>query len=105
MTETTQRPRLLLLLSVAALALFAAACGLSVTTPDYRTSGTVVFVDVEGGCWGIETEDERLEPINLPEAFQRDSLDVRFDASRVEEAASICQIGPLVQIHSIDSIG
>ncbi len=81
-----------------------AGCGLSVTTPDFETTGTVAFVEVEGGCWVIDTSEGRLEPINLPERFKVDGLDVAIIASETSEAASICQVGTLVQIASIERV-
>ncbi|MDX1495196.1 MAG: hypothetical protein R3253_14100, partial [Longimicrobiales bacterium] len=94
MTNVTQSLPRGLFCIVVAISLFSSACGLSVTTPDFNgTLGTVVFLDVEGGCWGIETDEELVEPINLPEEFRTHGLAVRFSASEARDAASICQIG------------
>lgn len=41
--------------------------------------GRIVYVDLEGGFYGIEAEDgTKYNPLNLEEAFQEDGLRVRF---------------------------
>ena len=41
--------------------------------------GHIVYVDLEGGFYGIEAEDgTKYNPLNLEEAFQEDGLRVRF---------------------------
>lgn len=84
-------------------ALLIGGCGL--TGPDFDQVGEIQFVDVEGGCWGLLSEGERYEPLDLPERFRVDGLRVRFRGNRVTDMASICQIGPLLRLESIDSIG
>lgn len=106
-TEPTRRtvvPRTPLPLRAVVLSVFLTLGACGVTDPDLDVEGVVRFVAVEGGCWAIDVGDERVEPINLPEAFQRDGLEVTFSANEVD-AMSICQIGRLVQIQAIDSIG
>ena len=82
----------------AAAALLIAATGCGVTTPDLDTDGIVRFVDVEGGCWGIESDGELYEPIDLPEAMQIDGLVVVFAAEILENRGSFCQIGPVIDL-------
>ncbi len=75
------------------------ACGL--TGPDVDALGTVRFVDVEGGCWVIETETERYEPINLELELQREGMEVFFQAELRPDLASVCQVGVLVELTNI----
>lgn len=77
--------------------------GCGVSDPDLETNGVVEYVDIEGGCWTIDVGEKRLEPINLPETFKEDGLQVSVVANEVE-AASICQVGELVQIQEIAAI-
>lgn len=81
----------------------AGACGvLEVETVDIDASGSIRFVDVEGGCWVIDTTDSiRYEPINLHEAMQVDGLFVQFRADRRSDLASVCQVGELIELKSI----
>jgi hypothetical protein len=69
---------------------------------DISGNGVVTFVAVEGGCWTIDAGAERYEPINLDEAFQVDGLAVVFEANDRPDLASICQVGRLVEITSIE---
>lgn len=44
-----------------------------------RAEGTVVWVPIEGGFWGIEaTNGHEYEPVNLPEPFQVNGLKIVF---------------------------
>ena len=41
--------------------------------------GHIIYVDLEGGFYGLEAEDgTQYNPLNLEEAFQEDGLRVRF---------------------------
>jgi hypothetical protein len=43
-------------------------------------TGTVVFLSLEGGFYGIvDDHDRHWDPSNLPEQFKVDSLRVRFE--------------------------
>jgi hypothetical protein len=66
--------------------------------------GVVTFADVEGGCWGIESVGEMYEPIDLPEAMRTDGLVVLFEAVELPDRASICQIGPVIDLLRITTV-
>ncbi len=74
--------------------------------PDDATfviEGNVRFIDVEGGCWGIGTDSATYEPVGgIPDGFRQDQLAVRATVRGVE-GASICMIGPLVEIVTIET--
>lgn len=49
-------------------------------------TGTVRHLTIEGGAWGIETDDgEKLLPVNLDAEYRVDGLRIRFSA----ESASV----------------
>jgi hypothetical protein len=85
------------------LLIFFAGCG--VTDPDVDADGVVRFFDIEGGCWVIDTGDQRLEPINLQTEFQVDGLAVNFEATPRMDLASICMMGTIVELQSIELAG
>jgi len=65
--------------------------------------GNVRFIDIEDGCWGIGTDSATYEPVGgIPDGFRQDQLAVRATVRGVE-GASICMIGPLVEIVTIES--
>ncbi len=65
--------------------------------------GDVRFIDVEGGCWGLQTDSATYEPVGgFPVGFRQDQLTVRATVRGVE-GASICMIGPLVEIVTIET--
>ncbi|MEZ5335333.1 MAG: protease inhibitor I42 family protein [Methanolobus sp.] len=44
-----------------------------------KNSGTVTFLELEGGFYGILTEDEnRYDPINLADEFKKDGMQVEL---------------------------
>lgn len=86
-----------LLAAVVAAATVTAGCD-SITTPDFDEVGTVRFVEIEGGCWVIETETETLLPINLAQGVRTDGLVVTFEANRMPDVVTTCQIGIPVEI-------
>jgi hypothetical protein len=65
------------------------------------TNATVRFVDLEGGCWAIETPAGTYEPIGLPAAFRIHGLAVHVVLRGAPEMVSVCQMAPLVRLDSI----
>lgn len=45
----------------------------------FNQVGEIVYIDVEGGFWGIETAQGRYIAQNLPAMLQKKALKVRFD--------------------------
>jgi len=65
--------------------------------------GHVRFHQVEGGCWTIETDSASYQPVGgLPLRFRQDQLPVRATVTRVE-GVSVCMVGRLVELVTIDS--
>lgn len=72
--------------------------------PDDVISGTatVSYVDLEGGFYGLVTDDERrLVPDTLAERFRRDGLRVRFRAVRLDSTFSIRMWGQPIDLLDI----
>ncbi len=93
--------------AIAVLVLVSLSCGTatcSATGPELDTVGTVTFHDIEGGCWTIEIEEEGYEPINLPEEFKDDGLQVNFKADFRDDMASVCMVGRLIELHEIERV-
>ena len=60
--------------------------------------GTVVFQDVEGGCWAIVTDTgNSYEPVGLSDSFKEDGLRVQFTL-RTLDVATTCMIGVPVEV-------
>ena len=65
--------------------------------------GTVTYLDLEGGFYGIIGEDgKKYLPLNLDEGFAEDDLKVRFTYERREGVMSIAMWGQAVNITSIE---
>jgi hypothetical protein len=62
---------------------------------------TVRFVAVETGCWVLETQAGRVQPIDLPQEFRIDGLEVSVVLRDAPAMMSLCQVGPLKTIEKI----
>jgi hypothetical protein len=62
---------------------------------------TVEFLNVEGGCWALKVSGQHYQPTNLANEFKQDGLRVRVTMRTRDDMASVCMIGPIVQIVSI----
>ena len=85
------------LVAVLAVMPLAACAGAS---PDLVSqTGTVRFIDLEGGFYGIVADNgEHYDPINLGQEFRQDGLRVRFQAKIRQDIASIRMWGKIVEI-------
>ena len=71
--------------------------------PTLQIPGTVKFVAIEGGFYGIKGDDgTAYEPTNLPANFQNDGERIRFSFKPVS-GHSVHQWGQLVEITSISA--
>jgi hypothetical protein len=94
----------LLLVTVAAVCI----CG-CLGEPEPSTvsgAGTVQYIDLEGGFYGIVGDDgTRYLPLNLPEEFSEDGLAVEFTGYIREDVATIQQWGTPLEITEISTNG
>jgi hypothetical protein len=87
------------------------AIGCSTTEMDKKSeniisgTGTIKFIDLEGGFYGIIGDDEqKLLPDNLNEEFQVDGLRVRYEAKVQEDVMTIKMWGKPVEIIKIEKV-
>lgn len=65
-------------------------------------TGTVRFLDVEGGFYGVLGDGgERYLPLTMPQDFQKDGLRVRFTAKLRSDISTVFQWGTVVEILEI----
>ena len=62
---------------------------------------SVEYVDLEGGCWVLDTDSVRYEPLGLPSDFRVRGLDVRAVIAP-ENAGTYCAVGRVVRVLSIE---
>jgi hypothetical protein len=60
--------------------------------------GVIRYIELEGGFYGIISEDQRYDPINLPEDFKEDGLKIEFKLKILKDRASIHMWGKIVEI-------
>lgn len=72
--------------------------------PRAVVNATVQFASIEGGCWTLRvSQSVSYLPLNLPDQFRTDGLQVRVDLLRRDDYGSVCMLGPVVEILSIRS--
>jgi hypothetical protein len=66
-------------------------------------SGEIRHTSLEGGAWIIQaTDSTRYEPLNLNEKYHEEGLNVRVVAEEKPDRMSFLQIGPIIEIKSIE---
>lgn len=68
-------------------------------------SGQVIYINLEGGFYGIKTDDgKNLEPINLSEEFKIDGIRISFNYKPRTDLASFRMWGTIVELSEIKRI-
>ncbi|MDD1709166.1 MAG: protease inhibitor I42 family protein [Methanoregulaceae archaeon] len=72
---------------------------------DWVMAGTIVFVNLEGGFYGIRGDDGRdYYPLAMDEQYRKDGLRVAFDYETVKDTATIQMWGTPVNLTFIETI-
>ncbi|MFH1552582.1 MAG: hypothetical protein ABID83_02970 [Candidatus Omnitrophota bacterium] len=82
----------------------AICCSAGCDTPQeyIEIDGTVRYVSLEGGFWGITVADGRkFDPVNLPERFKKDGLRVSAKLRPRDDLAGFHMWGQIVEIEEI----
>jgi hypothetical protein len=70
-----------------------------------RSEGTIVWVQMEGGFWGIEAANgHEYEPVNLPQEFMENGLNVAFTGQVLQDWGSITQWGSVLEVHTMQRL-
>ena len=68
-------------------------------------SGTVKYISLEGGFYGINGDNnENYDPINLPAGFKVDGLKIKFKYKICDEQASFHMWGTLIELKIVEKI-
>lgn len=64
--------------------------------------GTVVFVKLEGGFWGIRGDDgQRYDPSNLGKEFRKEGLRIKLQARLRNDVVSFRMWGKVIEVLSV----
>ena len=75
------------------------------STQTITDTGTIIYLDFEGGFYGIVGDSGgNYDPINLPHAFEVDSLRVKFTAKIRPDLGSYHMWGTIVELISIAAL-
>lgn len=67
--------------------------------------GGIVWKDIEGGFWGMQSESANYDPLDLPAEFRQAGLRVRFTGVVRPDAVSIHMWGAVLDLVSIQRVG
>jgi hypothetical protein len=68
-------------------------------------TGSVRFIEINGGFWGIVGDDgRRFDPMGLDAAYQKEGLRVRFEATPETDMMSTRMWGTMVTLTKIEPI-
>ena len=65
----------------------------------YRVHGKVKFLDIEGGFWGIESDNKKYLVLDMPEQLKCHGMTVDCTLRSAEDIVSIFAWGTPVYIH------
>jgi len=69
-------------------------------------TGSIQYIDLEEGFYGIICDDgEDYKPINLIQQFQKDDLQISFEAKILKDGDSIHTWGTAIEITKIEKLG
>ena len=70
----------------------------------YKT-GTIQYVDLEGGFYGIIGDDgNNYDPVNLANEYEEDGLRIRFSSKILEDQVNIHMWGTLIELIDVQKI-
>ena len=70
-----------------------------------RETGTIRFIPVEGGFYGIVADNgKHYDPTNLPAEFQKENLRVTFTGRILRDRVSFHMWGEIIQVESISEL-
>ncbi|HQK83511.1 MAG TPA: hypothetical protein PLK24_06160 [Atribacter sp.] len=93
------------LISILVVSFLFAGCVPGSSPNQFSTNGTVTYIDLEGGFYGIIGDNqENYDPINLPDEFQQDGLQVAFTAKYRDDLAGFHMWGRIIEILQIEAI-
>lgn len=78
------------------------------TTGTQAITGTVKYIQIEGGFWAIVGEvadtdaSETYKPTNLPDSYKVDGQRVHVRAIQRDDLFSIHMVGPIIEIRRIE---
>jgi inhibitor of cysteine peptidase len=71
----------------------------------YTLKGTVVYMDLEGGFYGITGDDgKNYDPTNLSTEFKQDSLRVEFEYKKRSDLVGFHMWGQIIEIVDIKKL-
>ena len=100
--------KLVLGLVLATTVIRGSTCSANLTDPnvdrDDPMLAEVRFVNVGGGCWVLSNKyGHRYEPMQLPEEFRQEGLQVLVKYRSRGDVGSVCQLRDVIEIEEIET--
>ena len=72
---------------------------------EIQGTGKIIYNDFEGGFYGILSDNgEKYDPINLPDEYKENGINVRFKLKILDNQTSTHMWGTIVEIIEIEKI-
>jgi len=72
---------------------------------EIQGTGKIIYNDFEGGFYGIISDDgEKYDPINLPDEYKENEINVRFRLNILDNQTSTHMWGTIVEIIEIEKL-
>ena len=100
--------KLLLGLVLATTVIRGSTCSANLTDPNVNSDDPMLaevrFVNVGGGCWVLSNRyGHRYEPMQLPEEFRQEGMQVLVRFRSRADVGSVCLLRDVIEIEGIES--
>lgn len=68
-----------------------------------RISGTIKYIDLEDGFWGILSEEDNFQPFNLPEQLKQNGVKISCTIKVMEDVMTMQNWGTPCMIISFST--
>ena len=69
-----------------------------------RFTGQIEKIEVDCPTWGLQTDDELYELVNLPDEYKEDGLPVQMEIRHRYDLGSCTMVGPIVEVLRVERL-
>lgn len=67
-------------------------------------NGQITEITVDCGGWGLQTQDELYELVDLPEKYRTDGLLVQMEIKHRKDLGSCTMVGPIIEVLNVEKL-
>ena len=69
-----------------------------------RLTGQIEKIEVDCPTWGLQTNDELYELLNLPDEYKEDGLYVRMQIRHRNDLGNCTMVGPIIEVLHLERL-